>query len=42
MAGSSCLAKVALQQTLQCDAMAGLVAGHFVDGVVDGIQAVLA
>ena len=35
------LLEVTLQQTLQCLAVTGLVAGHFVDGVVDGIQAVL-
>ena len=41
MAGFSCSAKVALQQALQRLAVAGLVTGHLVDGVVDGIQAVL-
>ena len=35
------LAEVAVQQTLKSLAVAGLVAGHLVDGVVDGIQVVL-
>ena len=35
------LLEVTLQQTLQCLAVASLVAGHLVDGVVDGVQAVL-
>ena len=41
IAGFACLAKVALQQALQSLAVTGLVTGHLVDGVVDGIQAVL-
>ena len=32
------LAEVALQQALKGLAVAGLVAGHLVDGVVDGVQ----
>ena len=32
------LAEVALQQALERLAVAGLVAGHLVDGVVDGVQ----
>ena len=39
--GPADLLEVTLQQALQSNAMAGLVAGHLVDGVVDGIQAVL-
>ena len=35
------LLEISLQQTLQSHAVAGLVTGHLVDGVVDGIQAVL-
>ena len=35
------LLEVTLQHALQSDAVASLVAGHLVDGVVDGIQAVL-
>ena len=35
------LAEVALQQALESLAVAGLVASHLVDGVVDGVQAVL-
>ena len=34
-------AEVALQQALQSLAVAGLVAGHLMDGVVDGVQVVL-
>ena len=37
----SALLKISLDQALQCLAVAGLVTGHLVDGVVDGIQAVL-
>ena len=33
------LAEVAVQQTLERLAVTGFVAGHLVDGVVDGIQA---
>ena len=36
------LLEVTLQHALQSNAVSGLVASHFVDGVVDGIQAVLA
>ena len=32
------LAEVALQQALESLAVAGLVAGHLMDGVVDGVQ----
>ena len=32
------LAKVTLQQALEGLAVTGLVAGHLVDGVVDGVQ----
>ena len=45
--GSHCLSglpdllEVTLQQALQSDAVASLVAGHLMDGVVDGIQTVL-
>ena len=35
------LLEVTLQQALQCLAVSGLVAGHLMDGVVDGIQTVL-
>jgi len=35
------LLEVAVQHTLQRLAVTGLIAGHLVDGVVDGIQAVL-
>ena len=35
------LLKITLQQALQSLAMTGLVTSHLVDGVVDGIQAVL-
>ena len=35
------LPEVAVQQTLKGLAVAGLVAGHLVDGVVDGVQVVL-
>ena len=35
------LLEVALQQAFQGLAVTGLVTGHFVDGVVDGVQAVL-
>ena len=35
------LLKVTLQQAFQTAAVTGLVAGHLMDGVVDGIQAVL-
>ena len=35
------LLEVTVQQTLQSLAVTGLVASHFMDGVVDGIQAVL-
>ena len=35
------LLEVTLQQALQRNAVAGLVAGHLMDGVVDGVQAVL-
>lgn len=35
------LAEVALQQALESLAVAGLVAGHLMDGVVDGVQVVL-
>ena len=36
-----CLLEVTLQQALECAAMTGLVASHFVNGVVDGVQVVL-
>ena len=36
------LLEVTLQQALQSHAVAGLIASHLMDGVVDGIQAVLA
>ena len=35
------LPEVAVQQALEGLAVAGLVAGHFMDGVVDGVQIVL-
>ena len=35
------LLEVALQQALEGAAMTGLVAGHLVHGVVDGVEAVL-
>ena len=35
------LAEVAVQQTLEGLAVAGFVAGHFMDGVVDGVQIIL-
>ena len=35
------LAEVALQQALESLAVAGLVAGHLMDGVMDGVQVVL-
>ena len=35
------LLEVTLQHALQSNAVAGLVASHLVDGVVDGIQTVL-
>ena len=35
------LAEVAVQQTLKRLAVTGLIASHFMDGVVDGIQVVL-
>jgi len=31
-------AKVSLQQTLECFAVAGFVAGHFVYGVMNGVE----
>ena len=34
----SLLAEVAVQQTLEGLAVAGFVAGHFMDGVVDGVE----
>ena len=37
----SLLAEVAVQQALEGLAVAGFVAGHFMDGVVDGVQIVL-
>ena len=37
----SILLEVAVQQALERAAVTGLVAGHFMDGVVDGIQVVL-
>ena len=35
------LAEVALEQALERLAVTGLVAGHLVDGIVDGVQVVL-
>ena len=35
------LLEISLQHALQSNAVASLVAGHLVDGVVDGVQAVL-
>lgn len=35
------LAKIPLQQALQRLAVAGLVAGHLVDGIMDGVQVLL-
>ena len=35
------LLEVALQQALQCLTVAGLVAGHFMHGVVNGVQTLL-
>ena len=37
----SFLLEVTLQQALQSNTVAGLVASHFVDGVVDSVQTVL-
>ena len=36
------LLEVTLQQAFETSAVTGLVASHLMDGVVDGIQAVLA
>ena len=35
------LLEISLKKTLKCLAVSGLVAGHFMDGVVDGVQTVL-
>ena len=41
MSQAAILAEVALEQPLECLAVAGLVARHFVHGVVDGVEIVL-